>query len=163
MLSSLKRLIRQVTLGESGRLSFAEDDHRLAAAALLVHVIAVDGIVDDEERATLKTVLRSTYSLTEEAADELIREAHQRDNEAVDLYGFTSVLKRKLPIEERLKVVEMMWQLVYADGTVHEFEDNTIWRVAELLGVSSRDRLSLRRKVARDRDGEPIPEGDDEE
>ncbi|MBA5778676.1 TerB family tellurite resistance protein [Stappia sp. F7233] len=163
MLSSIKRFIRQVTLGENGRLGFAEDDHRLAAAALLVHVIAVDGIVDDEERVALKKVLRSAYSLTEEAADELIREAHQRDNEAVDLYGFTSVLKRKLPIEERLKVVEMMWELVYADGTVHEFEDNTIWRVAELLGVSSRDRLSLRRKVARGHDDEALPEGDDED
>lgn len=155
MLTSIKRFIRQVTYGESDSLAFQEDDHRLAAAALLVHIIAVDGIVDDSERETLKKVLKSTYKLTDDMADELIREAHQRDSEAVDLYGFTSVLKRKLDIEERLKVVEMMWELVYADGMVHEFEDNTIWRVAELLGVSSRDRLSLRRKVAGEQDLSP--------
>lgn len=162
MLSSIKRLIRQVTFGEADKLSFAEDDHRLAAAALLCHVIAVDGIVDSTERATLKKVLRSAYSLTEEAAGELIELAHERDSEAVDLYGFTSVLKRKLDLEERLKVVEMMWELVYADGTVHEFEDNTIWRVAELLGVSSRDRLSLRRKVANHTAGAKLPDDEDE-
>ena len=49
----------------------------------------------------------------------------------------------------------MMWEIVYADGHVHEFEDNTIWRVAELLGVSSRDRMVLRHKVAKS-----APEGD---
>ena len=68
--------------------------------------------------------------------------------EAVDLYGFTSVLKRTTDEEERLAIVEMMWEIVYADGHVHEFEDNTIWRVAELLGVSTRDRMTLRHKVA---------------
>ncbi len=162
MLSSIKRLIRQVTFGESDKLNFAEDDHRLAAAALLCHVIAVDGIVDESERTALKQVLRSAYAMTDEAANELIEAAHERDSEAVDLYGFTSVLKRKLDLEERLKVVEMMWKLVYADGTVHEFEDNTIWRVAELLGVSSRDRLSLRRKVARHMDVANQPELDEE-
>ena len=148
MFSALKRFLRTAGTGESGELSFAEDDHRLAAAALLVHIISVDGVVDDVERAALTEVLRANYKLTPEMTEELIREATQRDNEAVDLYGFTSVLKRSLELDERLKVIEMMWELVYADGTVHEFEDNTIWRVAELLGISSRDRLALRRKVA---------------
>ena len=148
MFSALKRFLRTAVTGESCELSFAEDDHRLAAAALLVHIISVDGVVDDVERAALTEVLRANYKLTPEMTEELIREATQRDNEAVDLYGFTSVLKRSLELDERLKVIEMMWELVYADGTVHEFEDNTIWRVAELLGISSRDRLALRRKVA---------------
>jgi len=57
-------------------------------------------------------------------------------------------LKRTADETERLAIVEMMWEIVYADGHVHEFEDNTIWRVAELLGVSTRDRMTLRHKVA---------------
>ncbi|WP_417769318.1 TerB family tellurite resistance protein [Stappia sp.] len=141
-------------------MTFAEDDHRLAAAALLVHIVSVDGVVDEAERAALTEVLKQNYQLTPDMTAELIQAATRRDNEAVDLYGFTSVLKRNLEIEERLKVLEMMWELVYADGTVHEFEDNTVWRVAELLGISSRDRLALRRKVA----GEaPSPTGSGDE
>ena len=143
MFSALKRFLRTAVTGESGELTFAEDDHRLAAAALLVHIISVDGVVDDVERAALTEVLRANYKLTPEMTEDLIREATRRDNEAVDLYGFTSVLKRSLELEERLKVIEMMWELVYADGTVHEFEDNTIWRVAELLGISSRSGTSI--------------------
>ncbi|WP_417771641.1 TerB family tellurite resistance protein [Stappia sp.] len=148
MFPALKRFLKTVVTGEADDLTFAEDDHRLAAAALLVHIIAVDGVVDDAEREMLSQVLRTTYQLTPEMTTELIEAATKRDAEAVDLYGFTSVLKRTLDIDGRLKVLEMMWELVYADGTVHEFEDNTIWRVAELMGISSRERLALRRKVA---------------
>ena len=49
------------------------------------------------------------------------------------------------------RIVEMMWQLVYADGRLNEFEDNVIWRAADLLGISSRDRIALRRQVASER------------
>ncbi|MBL6431800.1 MAG: TerB family tellurite resistance protein [Alphaproteobacteria bacterium] len=150
--SGLEELLKNAVTGEDDTLKFAEDDHRLAAAALLVHIISVDGVVDDAERAALSDVLKHHYQLTPEMTADLIKAATRRDNEAVDLYGFTSVLKRSLDIDERLKILEMMWQLVYADGIVHEFEDNTIWRVAELLGISSRDRLALRRKVAGDTD-----------
>ncbi|WP_029058638.1 TerB family tellurite resistance protein [Stappia stellulata] len=152
MFQALKSFLKNAVTGENDTLTFAEDDHRLAAAALLVHIVSVDGVVDDAERAALNDVLKHHYQLTPEMTADLIKAATRRDNEAVDLYGFTSVLKRSLEIEERLKILEMMWQLVYADGIVHEFEDNTVWRVAELLGISSRDRLALRRKVAGDTD-----------
>ena len=48
----------------------------------------------------------------------------------------------------RLKIVEMMWEIAYADGAVTEFEDNVVWRAADLLGVSSRDRIDLKHRVA---------------
>ncbi|MCA1300130.1 tellurite resistance TerB family protein [Stappia indica] len=161
MFVALKRFLKQTVTGKQGKLNFAEDDHRLAAAALLVHLVSVDGVVDDKEREALNEVLRRNYQLTPEMTAELIAAAQQRDDEAVDLFGFTSVLKRDLEIEERLKVLEMMWEIVYADGIVHEFEDNTIWRVAELLGISSRERLALRRKVAGARDAAAPNDADD--
>jgi len=70
------------------------------------------------------------------------------DNEAVDLYHFTSLINRTLDEKGRLAIVEMMWEVVFADGSINEFEDNLMWRTADLLGVSSRDRIALRRRVA---------------
>ena len=55
---------------------------------------------------------------------------------------------RSVDEEGRLRIVEMMWELVYADGQVSEFEDNVVWRAADLLGVSSRDRIDLKHRVA---------------
>ena len=53
--------------------------------------------------------------------------------------------------QAQARIVEMLWEMVYADGTVHEFEDNALWRIAELLNVPSRERIRLRKMVERDR------------
>ena len=148
MLRNLQKFFRDLTLGENDETDYEIDDPRLCAAALLVHIISVDGIVDDAEREKLRQVLKNNYDLDDEGTTELIEEARKRNMEAVDLYGFTSVLKRRLDIEGRRKMVEMMWEMVFADGEIHEFEDNTVWRVTELLGLPSSDRLALRRRVA---------------
>ena len=70
---------------------------------------------------------------------------------SIDLYHFTSLLGRKLDEDGRRRVIEMMWEIVYADGRVSEFEDNLIWRAADLLGVSTRERVELRQRVAASR------------
>ena len=55
---------------------------------------------------------------------------------------------RSVNEEGRLRIIEMMWELVFADGHVTEFEDNIVWRAADLLGISQRDRLNLKHRVA---------------
>ncbi|GGB39203.1 hypothetical protein GCM10011316_09050 [Roseibium aquae] len=155
MFTALKHFLQELTFGESEKVKFAEDDKRLAAAALLFHLVDIDGVVDENESRKLRDILKAHFSLTDAETNELIKTAKQKDSEAVDLYGFTSVLKRTADEQERLAIVEMMWEIVYADGHVHEFEDNTIWRVAELLGISTRDRMLLRQKVAREQPEEP--------
>ena len=120
---------------------------RLASAALLFHVIAVDGEVTADESAALKVLLEQRFGLDDAAAAELMSAAEEADDEAVDLYTFTHVLKAALEPADRERIIELMWKLVYADGSVHEFEDNVVWRVAELLGVSSEDRIRLKQTV----------------
>ena len=78
----------------------------------------------------------------------MIASATRAEGEAVDLYHFTSVIMRSVNEEGRLRIIEMMWELVYADGQVSEFEDNVVWRAADLLGISSRDRLDLKHRLA---------------
>ncbi|MEM8811962.1 MAG: TerB family tellurite resistance protein [Pseudomonadota bacterium] len=149
MFERIKKFIQDLVEADEKRQDarFASDDHRLAAAALMVHVISVDGTVDDTEKAKIRAVLQRHFQLSDAETKHLLDEARRRDLEAVDLYGFTSVLKRKLDEDGRLKIVEMMWEMVFADGVVHEFEDNTVWRTAELLGISTRDRIKLKQKV----------------
>jgi uncharacterized tellurite resistance protein B-like protein len=77
-----------------------------------------------------------------------VAEATAAEHEAVDLYHFTTLINRTLDEEGRRRVVEMMWEIVFADGRVSEFEDNLLWRAADLLGVSSRERIELRQLVA---------------
>ena len=125
-----------------------EEELRLAAAALLVHALAIDGEVTNEERRKLNALLQTHFGLGDDEARRLIREAIVRDHGAVDLHRFTSVLCAQLDQDGRKQIIEMLWEIAMADRVVHEFESNLVWRVAELLGVSARDRELLRKTVA---------------
>ena len=121
---------------------------RLAVAALLVHLAAVDGSTSDAERDAVRNTLLVYYALGENEVDTLVGEATKRDSEAVDFYRFTSAITQ-LPEEERIEIIRMMWQVVFADDKNHELEDNMVWRIAELIGVSARQRTVLRNQMAR--------------
>ena len=82
-------------------------------------------------------------------------EATEAEHEAIDLYHFTSLINRSLDEDGRRRVVEMMWEIIYADGCVTEFESNLIWRAADLLGISPRERIDLGRRVASRRVTDP--------
>lgn len=127
--------------------AFSRDDPRLAAAALMYHVMGADGVVRESEKTRLSEVLEHAYDLDSAQLDRLLEAARAADNEAVDLYQFTSVLMRSLSAEERVRFIELLWEIVYADGENHELEDNLVWRVSELLGVDGRDRVLLRQAV----------------
>jgi uncharacterized tellurite resistance protein B-like protein len=129
-----------------------EEDLRLAAAALLFHTMAIDGDISVGERELLRDLLAERFDLSAAQTHALIADAGEADAEAVDLYGFTSVLKRNMEIGDRENIIGMMWHLVYADGHVHEFEDNVVWRAAELLGVSRGSRLRLKQLARADAD-----------
>lgn len=136
-------------LPAAGSRHSPDDDTRVAAAALMYHVMNADGDRQDVEWERAKQLLSQSYGVSGVELDRLIKAGEQADNEAIDLYAFTSVLKRSLDEEARKDFIGMMWEIVYADGELHEMEDNTIWRIAELIGVDSRDRIEAKRKAAR--------------
>lgn len=158
MLDRLRQFIAEVAspLTQDSR-AFSDTDYRLAATALLIHVVSLDGQPTEAETRKLHTLLQSRFQLDAATAARLIAAATLMEGEAVDLYHFTSVIMRSVDEEGRKRIVEMMWELVYADGNVSEFEDNVVWRAADLLGVSSRDRIDLKHRVART-DSDPVTE-----
>jgi uncharacterized tellurite resistance protein B-like protein len=148
MLDGLRQFIADIVSPDAQDRAFDETNYRLAATALLVHVVSLDGEPSAIEKRKLHGLIESRFKLDPGTADRLIASAMRVEGEAVDLYHFTSVIMRSVNEEGRLKIVEMMWELVYVDGQVSEFEDNVVWRAADLLGVSSRDRIDLKHRVA---------------
>jgi len=147
MLEEIKRLFAELHSGSKHCSHFDGDDYRIAAAALLVHVATLEHELTVSARQKLRELLMTQFSLTGALTDELIQAAKAADREAVDFYHFTSLLMRTLDEKGRLRVVEMLWKMACADGTVGELEDNVMWRVADLLAVSPRDRVALRQQV----------------
>jgi len=147
MLEKVRRLFGELHGGSKQSGHFDADDYRVAAAALLVHVATLDHDLTGPARQKLGALLMAQFSLTDQLTDELIEAAVAADREAVDFYHFTHLLMRTLDEQGRLRVVEMLWKMAVADGAISEFEDNVMWRVADLLAVSPRDRIVLRQQV----------------
>jgi len=147
MLNLLKQFLADLS-GDAKQQDFGDDDYRLAAAALLIHVCTIDGDMAVVERDKLQSILKYRFNLDDLATAELIDAAIAADRDAVDLYHFTSLINRALDQEGRRRMVEMMWEIIYADGRVTEFEENVVWRASDLLGISSRERIEIRRRVA---------------
>jgi uncharacterized tellurite resistance protein B-like protein len=148
MFDAFRKFLSDCTTGDKQPARFGDDDYRLAASALLVHAAAIDGQVSAVGRDKLHAVIKRRFDLDEAATDELVAEATAAEHESVDLYHFTTLINRTLDEAGRRRVVEMMWEIVLADGRVSEFEDNLLWRAADLLGVSGRERIELRQLVA---------------
>lgn len=140
------------SLGEDSQASrstgdYADNDPRLCATALMYHVIRADGVLRDVEKERFEALVRQENNIDSAELEKLLEAAKLADNEAIDLYKFTSVLRMGLEMEDRVHFVELLWELVYSDGERHELEDNVVWRISELLGVDGRDRVSMRQRV----------------
>jgi uncharacterized tellurite resistance protein B-like protein len=150
MIDRLLAFLRELPGSEPKTTGLAKDDPRVAAAALMVHVMDADGERRDAEKESLREALSQTYDVDGDALEDLFRAGEEADRDAIDLYAFTSVLKRTLDAAARNRFIELLWQVAYADGERHELEDNVVWRVAELIGVDSRERIEARRRVQRE-------------
>jgi len=146
MLQSLTDFIASIT-GEDGAKTFNENDYRLSAAALLVHVAASDDSFDEAERGVLLDALTQRFDVDPGEANALIEAAVSADREAIDLYQFTSLVNRALDGEGKRKLVEVLFLIGYADGKLTEFENNIVWRASELMHVSAQDRTEIRRRI----------------
>jgi uncharacterized tellurite resistance protein B-like protein len=129
---------------------FATGRCRLAAAALLIRVATVDGEMSEAKRAKLHAVLKPAFQLDNLVTARLIDDAAAADRGAIDLYHFTRQLNDSLDDEGRRRLIRMMWEVAFVDGTANEFASNIVWRAADLLGVPSRQRIALRQLIAAD-------------
>ncbi len=125
----------------------AHDPVALASAVLMVEAACHDGVFDDRERQTVKDICRQHFDLSEKDADDLIEDALADQQAGGDLHPYTQVIKNNFDEADRIRVIEMLWQVVYADGELHDFEANLLRRIGGLIYVSDRDRGEARKRV----------------
>lgn len=145
MFDKIKSLLKQGGLREDAGQRFAERD--IAAAALMIEAAATDGDYGTAEHAALQALIERKMTLSPDQANALLDQARLRQREAVEIFKFTDAAKRAMTEEERGALVEMLWEVVYADGVLDEFEDRLIRSVAALLHVPDRVRAEARQRV----------------
>ena len=123
------------------------DGIAVTVVALALHVIHADGIVDAAETETLETVIRAYFNLSKGEFEQMLAVARQQEEGAIDLFRFTSRINRALDERQKTEFIGMLWQIVHADNERNELEDHLVWRIAELIGVSGRDRITKRQEA----------------
>jgi uncharacterized tellurite resistance protein B-like protein len=135
---------------ESGPTSHAAvhaSDRVMAAAALMVEAAARDGDFSVGERATIERLLQSHFALDAKAAATMVDEVVSLHDNASDVFRFTSALNKRFSPEERLEIVELLWEVVYADGEAHHYETSLMRRLAGLLYLEDADVGAARKRV----------------
>ena len=123
------------------------DELQAAAAALLVEAACMDGKFDDQERKSILILLEQHFNLNDDESSTLLVEAEKLIENAGDLYTFTRVIKDKYEPKQRIALIEMLWEVAFADGNVDYYEANLISRVAGLIFVNDFDRGEARKRV----------------
>ena len=121
--------------------------HQLAAAALLVEAATLDDSFDPAERVKILDLLNGRFKLTSSEAEDLMAEAEAEVANANHLYAFTKAIKDAFDHEERIEVLEMLWEVAYTDGELHDYEANLIRRVTGLLHLSDRESGAARKRA----------------
>ncbi len=134
---------------------FRED--QVAAAALLVEAACSDGKFGETERQVIATSLARHFGLSASQAEDLLERAERTARDAVEWHGFTHAVKEATSPEERVDLIELLWEVVLADGKVHDYEASLIRRICGLLYVSGRESAEARNR-ARERLDLPPPE-----
>lgn len=123
------------------------DELHIAAAALLVRAAQIDGVMDAAEETLLRRLVGPHFGLDDAAAMTLINEAKQAANDASDLFQFTNRINQNFGEAHKIMLIELLWQIVLADGVVDDFEANLIRRVAGLIHVTDQQAGQARKKA----------------
>tara|TARA_Y100001935_G_C17188596_1_gene448867 strand:+ start:73 stop:516 length:444 start_codon:yes stop_codon:yes gene_type:complete len=122
-----------------------------ACIALLLETSMADDLLDDSEIKTLKATLISDFKLEETEIDELIEISKKNVDDSTSLYDFTRDINDNFEAKERIKLIESMWKIAYADGNIDKFEEHIIRKVSNLIYVSHSDfikaKISAKEKI----------------
>lgn len=147
--------VRNFLLERGGRADSADGRHshdelQLAAAALMVEAARLDGAFDDEERSLIAAILQQRFDLEAGETQLLIDAAVGKVDAIPEIYGFTRTVRDNFSHEERIAMLQMLWEVAYIDGELHDYEASLLRQVAGLLYVTDQES-GIARKRARER------------
>ena len=122
------------------------DNKNVLVAALLIHAARIDENYTDIEKEIIKKALVELNNISSDQAKNLIKFAEKKEEESNQIVEFTREIK-KYSMEFRLKIIEVIWKIVYSDGTSDDYESNLIRRICGLLYISGKDNGIIKTKV----------------
>ena len=148
MIDVVKRFFSKATSKVNGASSQnTEHDIRVATCALFVEIARIDEKFTEAEMNSIVSILKERYGLSPEHADALIAEAEGQLEKSVDLWHFTRLINENYSTEEKIKIIETLWRIVYVDGKMDQYEHYLMNKLQNLLRLSHNQLIAAKLKV----------------
>jgi len=134
--------------------SQSSDKVAIATCALLLEMANTDEEFSEIEETEIKTIMQSEFNLSEDKVDEIIKLSDEERKESLDLWQFTNLINENFSKEEKIRVVEYIWQVIYADEKVDQYEEYLIRKLSYLLNVDHKDMIDAKLRVKYQEDNE---------
>jgi uncharacterized tellurite resistance protein B-like protein len=122
-------------------------DATLAVSALLIEMAVIDGEFSDEERDHIILILEDEYELSTDDVSRLVEQASAEVSASTDYWRFTNMINENYTPEEKVRIIDLLWKIIYADGTIEKHEDYLIRKLARLLGVPHEELIASKLRM----------------
>ncbi|HIP81732.1 MAG TPA: TerB family tellurite resistance protein [Leucothrix mucor] len=148
MINRIKQFF-DTKLATDSKTTKAQSEHssRLAVAALMLEVAESDYKDQPEEKAMLVELSKKSFALDENGANELVELAQKEHTDSTDYFQFTSLINKSYDETQKIKLIENLWEIAYADNELHKYEEHVIRRIADLIYVSHKDFIATKHRV----------------
>jgi uncharacterized tellurite resistance protein B-like protein len=147
MFKNLKAFFESSLQKSEGESATRQKSLELAAAVLMLEISMADSDFADEERELIESIMIKNFHMGEDESREIIKLAEQEVDHAVSLHEFTRLVNETLPPEERIEIIELLWQVAYADAVLDKYEEYYIRKIADLLYVSHSDYIKAKHRA----------------
>ncbi len=148
MIGKLKKFFDKITSDASvDTEEITLHDTRIATCALLLEMANIDGEFSDSERDSIIRILKDNYQLSGEHANALIQAAEDELKRSIDLWQFAKLINQNYSKEEKIEIIETVWQVVYTDGRLDKYEDYLVHKLAKLLRLDHKQLIEAKLKV----------------
>lgn len=120
---------------------------QLATCVILLEVAKSDDEFCSIEKATVSTILKKEFQISQEAAEELMELAHTDREESIDFWQYTNLINKHYSREEKIKIMELVWKVIYADQELNRYEDHLVHKLAKLLRLRHDELIDAKLKV----------------
>ena len=122
-------------------------DINLATCAILLELANADGKFNKQEKDDIIKIFKTKYNLSESEANELLKSSEAELEKSVDLWRFTNLINQNYSLEEKLKVIEIIWEVAYSDGKLEKHEDYLVHKLATLLRLNHKQLIDAKLKI----------------
>ena len=148
MMDMLKRFFSKAGADSStGGIQNTEHDLRIATCALFLEMARIDEIFTQEEMDNILTILQDKYGMSKAHADALVAEADQELADSVDLWQFARLINENYTIDEKIEIIEILWQMVFVDGKMDRYEHYLMNKLKSLLRLSHDQLIDAKLRV----------------